>query len=166
MKDQARIRPGFALSMVAATGLLIVAALVFLRPAKPAPVSAAAAPLTPVETTAKIVPESKAPPLIPYPAERGGTRPETALLEGLPKVQVTRAPNSPLSDLKISFKLDPRLTQSLYMGDRWLTPPTYLQVGKGDDCTLEASIRGLNGQGKAVNTSATWQVEDPGMVEM
>jgi hypothetical protein len=71
-----------------------------------------------------------------------------------------------LSDLKVSFKLDSRLTKSLYMGDRWSAPSTYLQVGAGEDCVVEASIRGLNAEGKAVNTPATWRAADPEMVKV
>jgi len=103
------------------------------------------------------------------PARAGavdGKRPEITLLEELPGIQVTRNPDSPLRDLRVSFKLDPRLTRGLNMGDRWVSPPRLLQVGNGENCTVEASIRGLNAEGKAVNAPATWHVADPGMVKM
>lgn len=161
------MRPGFV-ATVGSLSLILVALITFaaLRSTKhrqsPGGVVTADAVVHGLEATT----EPETPPAAPNPGPKEGMRPEITLLQGLPKVQVTRLANSPLSDLKVSFKLDPRLTQSLYMGDRWLAPPTYLQVGKGDTCTVEASIRGLNEQGKAVNTAATWQVDDPGMVEM
>jgi hypothetical protein len=178
MKNQAPIRPAFVFSMVALTGLIIAAAIMISRtPTRsPVPGEVTAAEVAGPTEAAVAEPKAPAPPL--RPAEENATRlenargsgnaarPEIALLQGLPKVQVTRAPDSPLSDLKVSFKLDSRLTQSLYMGDRWTSPPTYLQVGAGEGCTVEASIRGLNAQGKAVNTPATWRAADTGMVKV
>jgi len=165
MKDEASIHPAFVVSVVVACGLL-VGALVLSRvdrngpsavadsaPAAAAPVAAIRA-VTETETEARTLPD--APPV----------RPETALLQELPKAQLARAPDSPLSDLRVSFKLESRLTRSLYMGDRWLSPATYLQVGAGDDCTIEASIRGLDAEGNAVKTPATWRVADPEMVSV
>jgi hypothetical protein len=34
-----------------------------------------------------------------------------------------------LTAVNIVFKLDPRLSRGLYMGDRWVSPPTFTQVG-------------------------------------
>lgn len=93
-------------------------------------------------------------------------RPETALLQDLPKAQLTRAPDCPLNDLRVSFKLEPRLTRSLHMGDRWVSPPNYVQVGAGANCIVEAGILGLNAEGKAVEIAATWQAADPDMVHV
>jgi len=55
---------------------------------------------------------------------------------------------------------------ALYMGDHWTSPAKYLQIGAGENCTVEAGIRGLNAQGKAVTTPATWSAADPDMVKI
>ena len=39
---------------------------------------------------------------------------------------------------KLAFKLDPRLTNSLYMGDRWVTATTFTQVQQGAKLTVAA----------------------------
>jgi hypothetical protein len=64
--------------------------------------------------------------------------------------------------MAVSFKLDPRLTQGLYMGDRWVSPPTY--VGATAQDTVEARVQGLDAQGKARSVKPEWIPADPGMV--
>jgi hypothetical protein len=41
-----------------------------------------------------------------------------------------------VTDIAVVFKLDPRLTAGLYMGDRWVSPPTYSTVHPGKQATL------------------------------
>ena len=35
------------------------------------------------------------------------------------------APLPPAPKLVVAFRLDPELTRGMFMGDRWVTPPTY-----------------------------------------
>ena len=67
-----------------------------------------------------------------------------------------------LTDLQVSFKLDPRLTKSLYMGDRWVSPPTY--TGTSGQDTVEARAQGLDSEGRSVSISPQWIAADPEMV--
>ena len=71
---------------------------------------------------------------------------------------------SALTGITVSFKLDPRLTRSLCMGDRWVSPPTFTRVGEGKSVTVEARAHGRDTRGQAVNISATWIPTDPEMV--
>lgn len=71
---------------------------------------------------------------------------------------------SSLVDITISFKLDPRLTRGLYMGDRWVSPPTYTSVGEGKELTVDASVRGLDAKRRPKNIRPTWVPSDPDMV--
>ena len=71
-----------------------------------------------------------------------------------------------LKDIKVSFKLDTRLTRSMYMGDRWVSPPRFTPARQGKTATVEASAGGLNGTGKAVKIKPQWIPADPGMVEV
>jgi hypothetical protein len=68
-----------------------------------------------------------------------------------------------ISDLAVSFKLDPRLTRSLYMGDRWVSPPTYMGAQEGNAFTVEARVHGLN-NGERMSISPQWLPSDPEMV--
>jgi hypothetical protein len=71
------------------------------------------------------------------------------------------APAGPLTDILVAFKLDPRLTQSLYMGDRWVASSSGVQGGK---YTAEASAQGVDANGRPVEISPKWVPSDPEMV--
>jgi hypothetical protein len=67
-----------------------------------------------------------------------------------------------LKDIKISFKLDQRLTRSQYMGDIWVSPISY--VGTSGQNIVEARAEGLDLNGKPISISAEWTPSDPEMV--
>jgi len=69
-----------------------------------------------------------------------------------------------LNDIKVSFKLDPRITRGMYMGDRWISPPTYVGVGEGREMTVEARAEGLDAKGNPMDVSPEWMPANPGMV--
>src|SRR6266545_2074203 len=71
-------------------------------------------------------------------------------------------PAAPPADLKISFKVDPRLTRSLYMGDRWVSASTY--AGTNGQDTVEARVTGVDAKGVAMRVSPKWIPADPEMV--
>jgi len=68
-----------------------------------------------------------------------------------------------LAGINVSFRLDPRISKGLYMGDRWLPPP-YAQVGQGKQVTVEARAAGVADQGKPVNITPRWIPADPEMI--
>ncbi len=74
------------------------------------------------------------------------------------------APQSALTEMKISFKMDPRITRSTYMGDRWVSPPTFIQVGLPDvkEISVEARCEGLDAKGMPL--APQWIPSDPEMV--
>jgi hypothetical protein len=73
-------------------------------------------------------------------------------------------PAASLTDIKVSFKLDPRITQGTYMGERWVSPPVYTRVGEGKELAVEARVHGIDARGKSMNIRAKWMPSDPGMV--
>ncbi len=66
--------------------------------------------------------------------------------------------------LAVSFRLDPRLTGSLYMGDRWVSPPTYTRVGEGGSVTVEAKVHDRARRGQPAIVKPLWISADPEMV--
>jgi hypothetical protein len=67
--------------------------------------------------------------------------------------------------IKVSFLLDPRLTQGSYMGERWVSPPTYTTVQEGKTCTVEAHVPVIVSKGKRKKKiTPRWIPSDPGMV--
>jgi hypothetical protein len=65
---------------------------------------------------------------------------------------------------QVSFKLDPWITEGMYLGERWVSPPTYTTAQNGKIGTIESRVRGLDAQGKPSNVSARWTPSDPDMV--
>lgn len=93
--------------------------------------------------------------------------PNTALIFDVELLSVQAAGTSPATPssgtsaatnpagIDISFKLDPRITKGLYMGDRWVGAP-YTQAGDENQVTVEARAQALDRTGKSMNTSPRW----------
>lgn len=68
-----------------------------------------------------------------------------------------------VADIKLAFKLDRRLTQGMYMGERWVSPPVYNStLQPGNVVTVEARALGVNAKGKHIAPiSPEWKSADP-----
>lgn len=71
-----------------------------------------------------------------------------------------------LKEILVSFKVDPRLTRSLYMGDRWVSPSTFTPARQGKTAIVDAAADGVNDAGKRVKIRPEWIPSDPDMVEV
>jgi hypothetical protein len=95
-------------------------------------------------------------------ARAPGPEPVTQLPGGSPETgaatPAARAPGS----IKISFKQDPRITKSLHMGTRWVSPPTYVGTHASGLFTVQARADGVTG-GRRI-TNPTWSPAEPDMV--
>lgn len=69
-----------------------------------------------------------------------------------------------LTGITFSFRLDPRLTQGLYMGERWVSPSTYTEVQNGENLIVVARADGRNARGEGVKIRPEWRPADPEMV--
>lgn len=65
-----------------------------------------------------------------------------------------------VSTIQVAFKLDPQLTQGLYMGEHWVSPPTYTTTLE----TVQARAQGMDGKGRPANADFKWTPSDPEMV--
>ncbi len=72
------------------------------------------------------------------------------------------SPQSALTGIQVSFKLDPRLMSGVYGGERWVSPPTY--VGANAQDTVEVRALGVDAKGKPIRISPQWIPSDPEMV--
>ena len=82
------------------------------------------------------------------------------LESGRTKERTAGAPET----LRISFKLDPRLTQGLYMGERWVSPARYNAAGSGQSLSVQAQALGVDARGRPKKIAATWTPEDTNVV--
>lgn len=65
-----------------------------------------------------------------------------------------------VSAIQVAFKLDPQLTQGLYMGEQWVSPPTYTTTLE----TVQARAEAVDSKGRATNAGLKWIPSDPEMV--
>lgn len=138
--------------------------LVYQLSAGPEPIAASARP---PESRATEAPALSPPPRPPPVEEPPSALPPPASVASPSIPQAADpAPVAASSRIEISFKLDPRLTRSLHMGDRWVSPPTYtLAAYPGTDVTIEARARALDSTGRTIKGGApVWTPKDPGMV--
>jgi len=72
-----------------------------------------------------------------------------------------------LAAIVISFKLDPQLTRSLYMGDRWVSRTKYsTTVQTGGQVIFEARAVGKTKGGRPTVINPAWQIVDCNIVEV
>jgi FKBP-type peptidyl-prolyl cis-trans isomerase FklB len=76
----------------------------------------------------------------------------------------TRASASAMTDIKVAFKLDPRLSGPTYGGEHWVSPSIY--TGVNAQTTVEARAVGSGYMGQPVNIAPEWTASDPGMVNV
>jgi hypothetical protein len=80
------------------------------------------------------------------------------------KKVTTNAPGA-LTGITVSFKMDPRIARGLYLGDRWISPPTYTSsLQEGKEITVEARVHGVDAKGNTMNIKPGWTPSDPEMV--
>jgi len=101
-------------------------------------------------------------------AEVGGKQ---AGLESKPSPAVVARPTAvshpaALTGIEVSFKLDPRHTKGVYMGEGWVSPPISIYAGAqiGTTPTVEAKVQALDAKGQPVDLSPEWIPADPEMV--
>lgn len=77
------------------------------------------------------------------------------------KTIASALPAASTASIQISYKLDSRLTQSLYMGERWVSPPTYDIINpEGAPYSIEVKAQVVDINGKPVQSALEWMVAD------
>lgn len=88
------------------------------------------------------------------------------LLPALPASVILAADAEPASasDIKFSFKLDPRLAGGTYGGERWVSRPTYTGIGGQNIVEVRAKV--FDAAGRPTNVSPKWIPENPAMLSV
>jgi hypothetical protein len=84
--------------------------------------------------------------------------------DAVPAAGVRVRPFPPPAAIRVEFKLDSRLTTGLYMGARWVSPPTFSASAAGVGATIDARASGVDARGRPAKIAARWSPEDPEMV--
>ncbi|MDO8587931.1 MAG: hypothetical protein Q7T82_12955 [Armatimonadota bacterium] len=82
------------------------------------------------------------------------------------KQEASSSPAAAPSVIKVSFKLDPRVTRGMYMGDRWISPATYTIIQPGKQATVDAMAQLVESKDRLTKISPKWTPSDPAMVSV
>lgn len=99
-------------------------------------------------------------------------RPDAVTAKGLASTasgQVASRPSplhaaAPSPKLEVAFRLDPGVTSGLYLGERWVAPPTFLFAQPGTRYTVRAKVRSVDGHGEPTDLSGDWSTNAPDMI--
>jgi hypothetical protein len=95
------------------------------------------------------------------PSAPAGPRPRAAAPAEPARYELLGAAGS---ELRVSYELDPRLTRGLYLGERWVSPPTYTRLQGGDALTIRARAHRVEQGGAPRRVDATWTSSGPDIV--
>ena len=84
---------------------------------------------------------------------------QAALLQPQPQQAIARQPK-----LAVAFRLDPELTQGMYLGERWVTPDDYFFAQPGKQYVVQAKAQDIGSDGQHVDLGSDWAASDPAMV--
>lgn len=108
-------------------------------------------------------------PLATPPPRRHAPRPLVSLLCGAlacgdPAAAAQASGTAPqhqdLRGIDVSYKLDPRLTRGLYMGDRWVSPPVFRLNPPGNRASVEVRVEGVDASGQRRAIRPRWSTPD------
>jgi FKBP-type peptidyl-prolyl cis-trans isomerase len=68
--------------------------------------------------------------------------------------------------IDVSFKMDPRLTRGLYLGDRWVSAQTFSISQPVVGATVEARAVSRSAAGRPVGAEPRWSAEDTEMIRV
>lgn len=84
-----------------------------------------------------------------------------------PPREAPLAPQTPgVAKIFLSFKLDPRMTSGVHIGERWVSPPTYSGTGDARSVGMVARARAVEGDGTPSPAVPTWTASEPDMVDV
>ena len=104
--------------------------------------------------------------------QRDAMQPSTSALKAPAEASTASMAFAPLEGaaitpprrLKVAFQLDPALTQGLYLGQRWVTPPTFDFVQPGVAFVVRAKAQRVDSASERQDVSGDWAASNPEMV--
>ena len=136
----------------------VVAAGIFLGPdIRPLPESEASS-LGYEESSPKLIRKQARPPL----GARRDRSNEDPRRSSYPIDPTPRSVNSNL--IKVEFKLAPRVSSSVYTGDRWVSPPTFTKIQQGAAATIEGRAFLVGETGPVTGSIPQWTSTNQNMI--
>lgn len=96
----------------------------------------------------------------PQPARQKRSRPALPFKAAPPSAYTSTS----LTDIRVSLKLDPRISGPTYGGEKWISPPTYTGANAQD--TVSARALGIGEAGQSISVVPSWTASNPSMVSL
>lgn len=68
--------------------------------------------------------------------------------------------------IQVSYKLDPRITGGVHVGERWVSPPMYDIISSRATYTIEARVEGVSATGERSTIPAVWLAANRGVARI
>ncbi|MUV14962.1 hypothetical protein [Noviluteimonas gilva] len=78
--------------------------------------------------------------------------------------QAPPQPAQPKQRMVVAFKIDPDLMRGSFLGERWVSPPTFAFAQPGKQYTTHAKLQTVNDDGTRTDLSGDWSTSDPNMI--
>ena len=66
----------------------------------------------------------------------------------------------------VAFRLDPNLTRGMFLGERWVSPPSFFFAQPGTQYVAQGKAQYVDAFGERANVAADWSTTDPGMIAL
>jgi hypothetical protein len=105
-----------------------------------------------------------------YNARRGdrvapvAVTPDTSQSPARPNAPAQSTPVQPKRRMVVAFKLDPDLMRGSFLGERWVSPPTFDFAQPGREYTTHAKLQAVDADGTRTDLSGDWSTSDPQMI--
>ena len=86
--------------------------------------------------------------------------PDTAEVPGTP----VKPQAAPRPRLAVAFQLDPEVTGGIFLGTRWVSPPSWFFAQQGKQYVVRAKAQNIDSSGERTDLDGNWSVSDPQMV--
>lgn len=81
-----------------------------------------------------------------------------------PKVQQQLVRREP--KIAVAFKLDPEVTRGMFLGDRWVSPPSFFFAQQGPEYVAQAKAQYVDATGGRTDVPANWATTVPDMISV
>lgn len=73
-------------------------------------------------------------------------------------------PAAPKPRLAVAFQLDPEVTGGIFLGTRWVSPPSWFFAQQGRQYVVRAKAQAVDRDGDRADLDGNWSVSDPQMI--
>jgi hypothetical protein len=84
--------------------------------------------------------------------------------DGFSMASSNAAQAAPMQRMEVAFRLDRDITAGHYLGERWVSPPTFNFAQPGKEYVTHAKLQQVADDGTRIDLSGDWSTNDPEMI--